>query len=175
MAASLRRAIDAIDAASRAGVVVAALMVAGILLLMLAEIVARGIFRSSTLLSWEWSSYLMAAVIFLAAAGAGRSGGHIRVGLPIPPQIARYLEFLWIICAILVCAFLVMAMADLALVSYQRGIRANTPQQTPLVYSHGINAVGALLLELQLIARLFRWMLGLPTEVAEQAPEGADR
>ena len=71
----MHRIISAIEAASRAGVAVAAVLVAAIFALMLAEIVARGAFSTSTLLSWEWSSYLMAAVMFLAAAGTARSGG----------------------------------------------------------------------------------------------------
>ena len=61
--------IGAIEAVSRAGVALSAAMVALIFLLMLAEIIARGVFRTSTLMSWELSSYLMAAVIFVATTG----------------------------------------------------------------------------------------------------------
>ena len=172
----MHRIISTIEAASRAGVAVAAVLVAAIFALMLAEIVARGAFSTSTLLSWEWSSYLMAAVMFLAAAGTARSGGHIRVGLPLSPVIARPLEAVWTIIAIAVCAFLTWTMADLAWQAVSRGIVAQSPQQTPLAWSHVPNLIGAALLTLQLVARLLRVLLGMPPELPEEsAPESADR
>lgn len=173
---SLRRVIDVIETASRAGVIVSAGLVAAIFGLMLAEVIARGVFSTSTLLSWEWSGYLMAAVMFLAAAGTARAGGHIRVGFPMAPALARALEGIWTAIAIVVCAFLVWTMADLAWQSIARGIVSHTPQQTPLAASHVPNLIGAVLLTLQLVARLLRVVIGLPAEVPEEnAPESADR
>ncbi len=168
--------IGAIEAVSRAGVAVSAAMVALIFLLMLAEIIARGVFQTSTLVSWELSGYLMAAVIFVASAGAARSGSHIRVGFPMPPLLGRVLETAWTLCAIAVCIFLSWTMVDLAHQAIARGIVSTTPLQTPLAYSHVANAAGSVMLTLQLVARLARLAIGLPPEVADAAdPEGVDR
>jgi TRAP-type C4-dicarboxylate transport system permease small subunit len=168
--------IGAIEFVSRAGVAVSAAMVAAIFLLMLVEIIARGLFHTSTLVSWELSSYLMAAVIFVASAGAARSGSHIRVGFPMPPLLGRVLEIFWTLCAIAVCAFLAWTMIDLAHQAIARGIVSTTPLQTPLAYSHVANAAGSVMLTLQLVARLARLAIGLPPEVADAAdPESVDR
>lgn len=168
--------IGTIETVSRAGVAVSAAMVALIFLLMLAEIVARGVFQTSTLASWELSGYLMAAVIFVASAGAARTGSHIRVGFPMPPLLGRVLEISWTLCAIAVCAFLSWTMIDLAHQAIARGIVSTTPLQTPLSYSHVANAAGSVMLTLQLVARLARLAIGLPPEVADTTdPEGVDR
>jgi TRAP-type C4-dicarboxylate transport system permease small subunit len=168
--------IGIIEAVSRAGVAISAAMVALIFLLMLAEIIARGLFQTSTLVSWELSGYLMAAVIFVASAGAARSGSHIRVGFPMSPVLGRVLEIFWTLCAIAVCAFLSWTMIDLAYQAIDRGIVSTTPLQTPLAYSHVPNAVGSVMLTLQLLARLARLAIGLPPEVADAGdPESVDR
>ena len=130
--------------------------------LMLAEVVARSAFAQSLVFSWEFSGYLMGAVFLFGAAYTLRSGGHVRVSLlaeHVPAGVARGLDYFCTVVGIVVTAYILYALCDLTYTSYKREIVSFTPTQTPLIIPQGILALGALLLFLQMVARLVRMFL----------------
>lgn len=165
MIAAILRLID------RLAIWAAALAAAFLLLmsvLMLAEVVARSAFAQSLVFSWEFSGYLMGAVFLFGAAYTLRSGGHVRVSLlaeHVPAGFARGLDYFCTVVGILVTAYILYALCDLTYTSYTREIVSFTPTQTPLIIPQGILALGALLLFLQMVARLVRMFLNEPPDL----------
>jgi len=139
--------------------------------LMLTEVIARSFLSTSLTFSWEFSGYLMGAVFFFGAAYTLRSGGHVRVMLlpeVLPPCAAWWLDFAATLVGSLVAAMLAFALSQLAWISFGRSIVSFTPTQTPLVIPQSVLAFGAILLCLQLIARLLRLLRG---EAADLPPQ----
>jgi len=145
----------------------AALSLLMMAVLMLAEVFARNLLAQSLTFSWEYAGYLMGAAFFFGAAYTLRTGGHVRVSLlaeHVPAPVARLLDVAVTLVGVAVSGFLVYALGDLTLTSYQRSIVSFTPVQTPLIYPQGVLAVGALFLLLQMIARLARLLRGQPPD-----------
>lgn len=127
--------------------------------LMLGEVVARSAFAQSLVFSWEFSGYLMGATFLFGAAHTLRSGGHVRVSLlaeHMPPPVARGLDIFSTVVGIVVTAYILYALCDLTYSSFTRDIVSFTPTQTPLIVPQGVLAAGALLLFLQMVARMIR-------------------
>ncbi len=146
----------------RLAVWAAALAAACLLLmavLMMGEVIARSAFTESLIFSWEFSGYLMGATFLFGAAYTLRSGGHVRVSLlaeHVPPKVARGLDYFCTVVGIVVTAYILYALCDLTYSSFKRDIVSFTPTQTPLIIPQGVLAVGAVLLFLQMVARLVR-------------------
>ncbi len=127
--------------------------------LMMGEVIARSAFSQSLVFSWEFSGYLMGATFLFGAAHTLRSGGHVRVSLlaeHLPRGLARGLDYFSTLVGIVVTAYILYALCDLTYSSYTRDIVSFTPTQTPLIVPQGVLAIGALLLFLQMLARLIR-------------------
>lgn len=127
--------------------------------LMMGEVIARSAFTQSLIFSWEFSGYLMGATFLFGAAYTLRSGGHVRVSLlaeHVSAKIARGLDYFCTLVGIVVTAYILYALSDLTLSSYQRDIVSFTPTQTPLIIPQGVLALGGLLLFLQMVARMIR-------------------
>lgn len=132
-------------------------------ILMMGEVIARSALTQSLVFSWEFSGYLMGAAFLFGAAYTLRSGGHVRVSLlaeHVPYGVARGLEYFSALVGIVVTAYILYALCDLTYSSLQRDIVSFTPTQTPLIIPQGVLAIGALLLFLQMVARLIRLVRG---------------
>ncbi len=152
----------------------AALCMAGLFLLMIAEIVARGVFSTSLGFSWEVSGYLLGAVIFLGAANALRSGSHVRISFlldMLPRHFSRALDVASTLVAALITAYMTYAFFKLGWTSWSREIVSATVVQTPLFIPQLIFAIGLATLFLQLVARL----LSLATGTVAEAETIANR
>lgn len=175
----LDRTLRALDRLSTLLAALAAVSLVAMTLLMLAEVVARNLLHQSLTYSWEFSGYLMGLVFFFGAAYTLRTNGHVRVTMlaeALPPRFARLLDIFATLVGLLVTGFIFYALADLTLTSFQRGVKSFTPTQTPLIIPQGLLALGALLLFLQMVARLIRlWRGQAPDQVAEDAVLGSDR
>lgn len=128
-------------------------------ILMMGEVVARSAFAQSLVFSWEFSGYLMGAAFLFGAGYTLRSGGHVRVSLlaeHVPSGVARALDYFSTLVGVAVTAYILYALCDLTYSSFTRDIVSFTPTQTPLIIPQGVLAVGALLLFLQMLARLIR-------------------
>ena len=165
----VRRCIRAADQLALAMAVLAAAALAGIVLLLLAEIVVRSWFDATTGVSWELGVYLMAATVFLGAGWTLRTGGHVRVGLAfeaLTPARRRWLDLAASLAGLPIVVLVAVALGDLAWISFARDVRSWYPTQTPLGIPQAAVALGAWVLAIQLAARIGALVLGDAPELA---------
>ena len=167
---ALARILTGIDALSRACGYLAAVLVLGIAGLILAEIFCRTVLNISLSFAWEYAAYCFAVSIFLAAAFALRTGGHVRVMLlsqSVSPRLAYWLDVAATTAGIMIAGVLAWSLAAFAWRSWVSGSTSATIDETPLVYPQAAMAFGAALLTLQLVARAVRLLVGEPPEDEE--------
>jgi TRAP-type C4-dicarboxylate transport system permease small subunit len=117
-------------------------------------------------IAWEYSSYLMAVTFTFGAALTLRAGGHIRVRMFLSnasPPVVRILECISAAAGFAFATFFAIAMTHFsygAFVTDERSLASNTPLWIPQAFV----AFGAVLLALQLLARLGQLFLGEPVE-----------
>ena len=174
---ALRTVLGRLDAIPRVAGVVAAVLLAAMFTLMLAEVVSRNLAGRSLHVSWEVSSYLMAAVVFLAAGPALDRDVHVRVGiLPgrLRPRALAVLEVAVTLVGLAVAGYLAWALSALTWRSWSGGVMSWTGFGIPLWLPQGVATAGAWLLALQLLVRLGRIFAGLSPDRAEPsaAPSG---
>jgi TRAP-type C4-dicarboxylate transport system permease small subunit len=169
---AMRRVLEVIDKLSLLAAILSAVMMAAMTVMMLGEIVAR-VFRATLPFAWEYGAYLNGAIFFLAAAYTTRTAGHIRVEwmTRLPPALFRAIDIAATSVACAVSALLAVSLTRYAYESYAGWVRSDTITATPLIFPKGALAVGAVLLTLQLFARLVRIAIGEPPEVAEAATD----
>ena len=167
---TIGRVLAGIDALSRGCGYLAAALVLGIAGLILAEIFCRTALNVSLSFAWEYAAYFFAVAIFLGAAFALRTGGHVRVKLlaqSVPPRAADRLDVLATLVGTLIAAGLTWSLGAFAWRSWATGSTSATIDETPLVYPQAAMAAGAALLTLQLAARALRLFVGEPPEDEE--------
>jgi TRAP-type C4-dicarboxylate transport system permease small subunit len=141
-----------------------ALMIAGIVVRTLSTLVSW--FPKDIPIAWEYSSYLMAVTFTFGAALTLRAGGHIRVRLLLSnasPAVLRILEGISAATGFAFATFFAIAMTRFsyeAFVTDERSLASGTPLWIPQAFV----AFGAVLLALQLLARLGQVCLGEPVE-----------
>ena len=166
----LDRTLAGIDAVSRGGAILAALMVVLLAGLIIAEIAASSLLGTELEFAFEYGTYLLVLMIFAGAADALRTGGHIRVSLLLdraPPRIHAVLEIFATVLALAVAVFIGYAVSDMAVRSFITGSRSYTPLETPVGYPQALLAACAWLFSAQLAARLARCLIGAPLESGE--------
>lgn len=174
--APMDRFLNLIDRSSRLFEGVAVLMLFGFGALMLGEVFARGFLSQSLPFSWEYSTFAMAGVFLLASGRAIRTATHVRVSLILEatsPRVARGLDVLANVAALVIVALLVAALHDAFSTSLERGLVSATIVATPLAIPQGIILVGAVQLWLDLLARLIRLITGrtIDDREADAAPQ----
>ncbi len=141
---------------------VAAACLALLAIVILAEVVSVWAFNKSLEFSWEYGAFLMAGAFFLGLGWTLQQGGHVRVGILadlLPPAAARLLDLGATLIGLIIAGFLTMALAGLAWSSFVDGSRTFTATATPLAIPQAVIAIGALILTLQLAARLTRHVI----------------
>lgn len=169
---TVKRLLKMIDVIARIDGWLGALCLTMLCSLMIAGIIVR---TFSTLISWfpkdipvawEYSSYLMAVTFTFGAALTLRAGGHIRVRLLLsnsPPIVVRILEVIVTVIALAFAIFFSTAMGRFAWRAYvldERSLASSTPLWIP----ESLVAFGAVLLALQLLARLGQLLIDEPPE-----------
>ena len=142
---------------------VAAACLALLAIVILAEVISVWAFNRSLEFSWEYGAFLMAGAFFLGLGWTLQQGGHVRVGIlaeHLSPGGARMLDIAASSVALLIAGFLTMALAGLAWSSFTDGSRTFTATATPLAIPQAVITIGALILTLQLAARLYRLVIG---------------
>lgn len=155
----MRDLLAAIDRLSWAAAVVAAACLVLLAIVILAEVIAVSLFNKSLEFSWEYGAFFMAAAFFLGLGWTLGEGGHVRVDIlatQLSPAAGRLLDMAATVIAIVIAGFLTLALAGLAWSSFIDGSRTFTATATPLVIPQAVVTMGALILTLQLIARLVR-------------------
>lgn len=170
--AALRSVLDAIDALGRLGGLIAALALGTLCLLISSEIAVRLLSRYVTFLppgipsAWEISSFLMGTAFICGSAMTLRAGGHIRVKVltaALPPIGRRVLEIVASVIGLGITAFLAYSLAQFTLVNFQRG-QTSISSDIPLWIPQAVLTFGAVLLCLQMFARVIQAVLALPVE-----------
>jgi TRAP-type C4-dicarboxylate transport system permease small subunit len=152
------RLLTLIDRLSRLAELAAVALIFGYCVLMLTEVVARAQARSFSF-TWEYSQYAMAAVFALASGPAIRTGVHVRITLvteKMPAGVAKWMDVVANLVALIVVAAIVSAMWTKVSASFDRNILATTVSKTPLWIPQAIILWGFAQLWLDLLARAIR-------------------
>ena len=154
------------------GGILAAICLALLALLVLAEItvasaskIIPGI-RGDIPIAWEYSGYLMGAAFLLGSAVTLRAGTHIRVTALLTvlrPQAQHVLEILATLIGTIFSGFLAWTLSVFATQSIVEKT-VSFASYTPLWIPQVAMAVGAILLTLVMVERLFAALYGLPLE-----------
>jgi len=144
-------------------------LLAAIVVIQIAEILARNLFGISLPFTWEYAAYFHICAIFLAAAFTLRSGGHVRVSL-LASAAPRVFELLSTIVGLAISAYLSWALVCFAVGFAETGRTSGTVNDVPLVYPAGAVAFGACMLTLQLVLRLAQALTREPVETELHAP-----
>lgn len=169
------RLLRTVDALSAAAGVIAALLLAGVFILMMGEVAARNFMNRSLHFSWELGSYGMGGIFAMGAAAAMARGEHVRVGIALellPQSMVRWVELIVSLAGVLIATYVAHAVGQLAMRSFEGDVRSFSGLRVRLWMPQALLAAGLGLLALQLAARALRTLLGLPAEA--QTPEQAD-
>ncbi|MGE0735534.1 MAG: TRAP transporter small permease subunit [Alphaproteobacteria bacterium] len=164
----MRATIALIDGLSKAGAVVAACLLLLLLVVLSLELVMRGVFSISISFAWEYAGYALGTMLFTGAAYTLRSGTHIRVSFLLNMKargFGRALDFCGTLFGLACTIYLAYAMVLLTVKSGIGNSVSSLPSQTPMVIPQTLVAAGAVLLALQMFARLLRFFLGQPPDV----------
>lgn len=155
--ALVRRLVRGGHRLSQAAAALAAVAMASLFVLMLAEIVARNLYSRSLGFSWEISGYLLGAVIFLGSGWTLRNGRHIRIMLLLEhagPRMRRALDLIATLIAVLVVGQLIHAFSIMTWQSWANGVVSSTSEQFPLVWPRLAILLGLVVWEIQLLLRV---------------------
>lgn len=154
------------------GGILAAFCLAVLAILVLAEItvasaskIIPGI-RGDIPIAWEYSGYLMGAAFLLGSAVTMRAGSHIRVTALLTmlrPRAQRVFEIFATLVGTFFSGFLAWTLtvfATQSIVDKTVSFASYTPLWIPQVAM----AIGAILLTLVMVERLFAALYGLPVE-----------
>jgi TRAP-type C4-dicarboxylate transport system permease small subunit len=156
----LLRSIDRLCALA-AGL--AAVLVAILFLLGLAELLQRNIADISLPFATEYAGYLLAAILTLPLGHVMTQGRHIRVALAfsaLPEGLRRTLDIAATLIGLAVAATLAAALLHYAAVTAEDGARSYFASQTPLAIPQAVACIGPVTLVLALVARLIRLVHG---------------
>ncbi len=145
----------------------AAVCISGMVIIVLAEIIARAAFDYSIKMAWETGSYLLAASWFLAAGFTLRTSGHVRINVltsKLSPSTLHLVEIFATCIGLVVCGTIWASLVQLCYDSIKFNKVSFTPMQTPLWIPQSIVALGATLLLLTMIVRLCLLMMKEETE-----------
>ena len=149
------------------GATLAALSLALMFGLGLAEILSRGVAGFSLPVSLEYSGYLVAFSFFLGLGWTLSEGKHIRLALfsgKLSPGGEKLLEFLAVLFSLAVSSALTIGLIAWAWGSYTKGAVSYFPSATPLWIPQMIFAIGPLILSFSLLGRLLGFKTKDPGE-----------
>jgi TRAP-type C4-dicarboxylate transport system permease small subunit len=113
-------------------------------------------------IAWEYSGYLSGTAFLAATAISLRAGGHIRVGVLITkvgPSARRMLEIFCAALGTVLTVFLAWTLIRFAMQA-AAGDQLSIDSYTPMWIPKAFMASGAVLLAVQMIARLIRSVAG---------------
>lgn len=156
---SLAWFVRAVDRVCGAGAVLAAVCLAVLVGLTVAEMVARAVWGASLLITTEYGGYLLLAAVSLGSGAALRDGAMIRIDLLrrwLRPPGRRRLDLAVAAAAMGLCLFALWHGGRMALDHKTLGILADSTAETPLWLPQLAVPAGFGLLLLQLVATAIR-------------------
>jgi len=172
MVAALQRAADRL---ATLGAMIAAGCIVGLTVLVLAEVAVALLSRvipavpNSIHVGWEYSAYLMGASFLLGAGMTLRAGQQIRVEMLMRAGHGRYargLEAASSAVGTIVTALLAYTFVLFALRTYSFG-EVSQDSLTPLWIPQAVLALGAVILSLQMTARMLCSLAGRQVDKPE--------
>jgi TRAP-type mannitol/chloroaromatic compound transport system permease small subunit len=142
-----------IEKIENAGAFMAALTLALMFLLGLAEIVTRSVFETSIPISLEYTGYLVAAAFLMGSGWTLREGKHVRVSLIKVPE---GIELLVTAIALIIALLLAYGLISWTLGSFERGSVSYFPSATALWMPQALFTLGPVILAFSLLGRLIR-------------------
>jgi TRAP-type C4-dicarboxylate transport system permease small subunit len=125
--------------------------------LIVVEIIARGLFRTSTLVADEMAGYLLVVMMAFGLSDSFRSGSFIRVELlegRLQSPARRALEKALLVVALGYASFLAWRLWAFTVASYLEDTRSIDFSRTPLWIPRAFMAFGVTALVLQVLASL---------------------
>lgn len=165
----LRLFLRGVDGLCRWAAYASAAVLAALFVLGFVEILSRKLLNYSIPIALEYSSYMLAILMFGGSAWALREGGHIRVTLlfqALGPKARRGVDFGATLFAFAIAVFLARAFIGFTAGTYRRGSLSFFPSETPLAWPQTAVAFGVTLISLALFARLIRLVINEATESA---------
>ncbi len=148
-----------IEKIENGGAFVAALTLALMFFLGLAEIIMRSFFEASIPISLEYTGYLVAFSFFLGLGWTLSQEKHIHLSLiesKLGPEGIRALDLWATLLGLVIATVLTIALITWAVGSYEKGTVSFFPSATPLWIPQSIFAIGPLILSFSLLGRLIR-------------------
>jgi TRAP-type C4-dicarboxylate transport system permease small subunit len=123
--------------------------------------------------AWEYTGYLLGTVFMMGSGLALRTGGHIRLGIVLDSLKGgkrRAMETLSSVIGLIFTGFMFGSLLQFTLRTLDRGTLS--PQSfTPLWIPQGLLTLGALLLFLQMFARLLACVIDVPVDNVKMRPK----
>lgn len=173
---SMPRAVDAFqrfaDRLALATTYLAAACLFALTLLVIAEVLLGAfgrIFKSlprDIPIAWEYSAYLMGAAFMLGSGLTLRAGMHVRVELLLKggkARLARQYELISSLIGVVICSLLAWTFTAFAIRSFLSN-QLSQDSFTPLWIPQAPLALGAIVLAIEMIARLLACVFGGATE-----------
>lgn len=162
----MERLLRGIDTCSKWGAYLSSLAMLSIVGLILIEIVLRTLFHTSTLISDEYSGYLMVALVMLGLSHTFAQGSHIRITIiaeHLNERATQVLDLIATLAALALCSYALYHSLWMVQDTFSYKILADSISETPLYIPQIVIPIGFLLLELQLVAHFLRRLLSSPT------------
>lgn len=155
----------AVDYGYRALEALMVLLLAGMVLLVMANAVARYSFNSTISVADELSRFMFIWLTFIGAAVAHRQFLHLSMQLLVSAMPERSWKLFMVITDVLVLICCLLMVWGGVLVWGVNATIVSPVMQLPMVYVHGVATFSAVLMSFSTINRIYRVMTGAVTEV----------
>jgi TRAP-type C4-dicarboxylate transport system permease small subunit len=133
---------------------ITAVVVFGLILLVMAEAVARYFFNSPLMLVDEFGAYALVCIVCLGLAVTYEESGHISIDSfksMLPKKVQYHLRGITYILATALTSFLIVGAYQLLSFSIRLGQRSESWLRIPLKYPQAFILIGFVLVQIQLI------------------------
>jgi TRAP-type C4-dicarboxylate transport system permease small subunit len=148
-----------VDKCSDFGALISSIFMIFIVVLILLEIFLRTFFKTSTLISDEYSAYFFVVVVMLGLAYTFRENGHIRVSIilsRLSPKMERIFDIWTSTMAFLISSFIFYHSLRMVIDTYNLDMRADSIAETPIFIPQIAIPVGFFIFSLQILIKILR-------------------
>lgn len=137
--------------------ILAEFSLAGMVLLVFHEVVARYVFDRPTIFSVELSEYLVVLLLFASVGWVLKEDRHVRVQAFIsllPEKGQRLLNILTLLMVLIFCAVLLWKGGQTVIIAYRGDYHSSSLLNFPLWIPYAFVPIGSLILGLQCMVRI---------------------
>jgi TRAP-type C4-dicarboxylate transport system permease small subunit len=141
--------------------VFASIAVIILFVLVMAEIIARKFFSSTTYISGEFSEYCLMVIIMFGLGDLFKRRGHLSVTIIVERLSVKLRSVVDLICSmsffLVYCVTLTFICFRLAKEAYEFGVFTASLSHTPLWIPMSLMVVGLVVIDLALISEIIKW------------------